>query len=81
MDIQVRLNGTLAQEIGVSRLQMQVAASTTVAGLLDQLGQQYPQSAQKLRHVVPIVAGRHLPKTASLTQGQEVALLLPVAGG
>ncbi len=81
MYINVRLNGALAQEIGTTRLRVQVSDAATVAGLLEQLEQQYPQSVQKLRHVIPVVAGQHLTQTASLTNGQEVALLLPVAGG
>ncbi len=81
MIINTRINGALAQEIGVTHLRIQVEDAVTVADLLNHLRQQYPQSGPKFDQVVPIAAGQHLSQTTALTDGQEVALLLPVAGG
>ena len=81
MLVHVRINGALAQEIGTTRLQASLEDGMTVSDLLAWLCQQYPQSATKLNQAVPIVAGQHLPQTTVLVAGQEVALLLPVAGG
>ena len=81
MLVHVRINGALAQEIGTTRLQASLEEGMTVADLLTRLCQQHPHSAAKLKQAVPIVAGQHLPHTTALIAGQEVALLLPVAGG
>ena len=80
MFINVRVNGVLVQEIGTSRLRVQVKGVASVTDLLDELRQQYPESAQKLSRAIPIVDGQQVPPTADLDE-QEVALLMPVAGG
>jgi molybdopterin converting factor small subunit len=81
MFINVRVNGVLAQDMGTSRLRVQVEGVASVTDLLDELRLQYPESAQKLSQAIPIVDGQHLAPTADLADEQEVALLMPVAGG
>lgn len=81
MKINVRINGELARDLGTSRLQVGLAESATLADLLDQLRQQYPRSSPKFDNAIPFSAGQHLAPTASLADGQEIALLMPVAGG
>jgi molybdopterin synthase catalytic subunit/molybdopterin synthase sulfur carrier subunit len=81
LNINVRINGELARDLGTARLQVAVAEPATLADLLEQLRQQYPRSRPKLESAIPFSVGQHLPPTASLADGQEVALLMPVAGG
>ena len=81
MFINVRVNGVLVQEIGTSRLRVQVKGVASVTDLLDELRQQYPDSAHKLSRAIPIVDGHQVPPTAHRADEQEVALLMPVAGG
>ncbi|MEM7348226.1 MAG: MoaD/ThiS family protein [Chloroflexota bacterium] len=81
MNINVRLNGALAQQIETTRLRVQLADSATVADLLDHLRHQYPNAASMINQTVPFVAGKHLSATTQLTPNQDIALLLPVAGG
>ena len=81
MIIQVRVNGALAQELGTVRLNVTFDEHPTVDDLLTVLCRQYPAAQAKFKQAVPIVAGQHLPKTTMLSDGQEVALLLPIAGG
>ena len=81
MVVQVRINGILAQEIGASNLRVQVADPATVADVLAQLNDRYPDSAEKLTQTIPFVAGQHLSTDASISPGQKLSLLMPAAGG
>lgn len=81
MQIQTRLSGELAQQVGMARLSVTLPDGATVADLLDWLRQQYPTTTARLETAVPIIAGRHVSPTEPLADGQEVALLLPIAGG
>lgn len=81
MQVMVRVNGVLVQKVGTARLPLVVADGVTVADLLRVLVEQYPQVAAEVMRAVVVVAGVHVDKTAVLHPNQEVALLLPVAGG
>ena len=81
MNVNVRLSGDLAQQVGNAHLQVTLAENTTVADLAAYLRQQYPAAAARIDIAVPIIAGQHVSPTTKLAAGQEVALLLPVAGG
>lgn len=81
MHVNVRLSAGLAQITGVSRLQLTVPESTTVADLSGLLVEQYPGLQLRLGHAVAMLGGSHVPPGALLVPDQEVAFLLPVAGG
>lgn len=81
MVLSIRINGLLAQEIGTTRLHVDVNPSTTIEALIQELKAKYPQSAETLQVAIPFVGGRHLDKTTTLKQGQQIALLMPAAGG
>lgn len=79
MELTVRLNGALAQQMGRSRMQVTLADGATVDDLLAHLYAQAP--LQILTRAVPFVAGQHVERSTPLQNGQEVALLIPIAGG
>jgi molybdopterin converting factor small subunit len=81
MKVTVRLSGELANRVGRPRLSMTLADGATVGDLTDLLRGEYPDSTPLLNTAVPIVAGRHVTQSDPLANGQEVAYLLPVAGG
>ena len=81
MRINVRLSTGLAPLAGNPRLQVTLAEDATVADLLYHLQHEHPALGQRLGSVIPMIAGRHVSPADPLTAGQEVALLLPVAGG
>ena len=81
MTIQVRLSAGLAREVGQARLSLTLPAGSTVADLLAQLRARHPGAVSQLDVAIPVIAGQPVSPTASLTAGQEVALLLPIAGG
>jgi len=81
LSISVRLNGELVRLAGRARMNIQLADSATVADLIDSLSKQEPTLADHLARAVPVVGGRHATSDQALADGQEVALLMPVAGG
>jgi len=81
MHVRVRLGGGLAQLAGNARIGITLQEGATVADLLENLRLQYPELEQKLPTAIAMVSGRHAGHDAALVSGQEVALLLPVAGG
>lgn len=81
MKVNVRLSGDLVQQVGNARLQVALAENATAADLVASLQEQYPAAAERLELVVPIIGGKHVSPETKLAAGQEVALLLPIAGG
>jgi sulfur carrier protein ThiS len=81
MNVRVRLSVGLAPINGNTRLIISLAENATVADLLDQLRAQHPTLASKINTAIPMVAGRPATPSDRLVEAQEVALLLPAAGG
>ena len=81
MNVHVRFSAGLTPLVGNSRLAVTLTEEATGADLLHHLKAEYPALEQKLGSAIPMIAGRHAAHTERLSAGQEVALLLPVAGG
>ncbi len=81
MQIRVRLGAGLAPAAGSARFSVSLAENATVADLLAHLRAEYPALAAKVNTALPMVAGKHAAPADLLSEGQEVALLLPAAGG
>ncbi len=81
MQVSVRLNAVLAQIVGASRLQVTVSDDATVADVLQALAMAYPGLGARLERAVPVVGGSHARLTDQVGADQEVAFLMPVAGG
>lgn len=81
MTVNVRLSAGLAQAVGRTRLVVTLAEGATVADLVEHLRAEHPALASRLDLALPVVSGRHASPSDRLAPGQEVALLLPVAGG
>jgi len=81
MLIFIRLNGVLAQSIGASRIQITLPPTSTIQDMLENLEAKYPHAAKQIHLAIPVVNGSHQAKSIHLSPQQEVALLMPVAGG
>jgi len=81
MQVTVRLSGELAAQAGYPRITVTLTDSATVAELSTLLTQEYPRLSSLLDTAVPIIAGKHVTQSEPLANGQEVAFLLPIAGG
>ena len=81
MKIPVRLGAGLSNLAGRPRLVVELEEAATIADLLANLKAGYPAIAESVDRAVPLISGRAASPTEPLAAGQEVALLLPVAGG
>ena len=81
MHVQVRFGGGLATAAGTSRLGVELPHDATVATLIERLGELEPAIAAGLEAALPVVHGVHAMSDQQLADGDEVALLIPVAGG
>lgn len=81
MQISVRLNAVLAQIVGAPRVQVIVNDDATVGDVLQALATAYPSLGTRLARAVPVLGGSHASLTDPVTADQEVAFLMPVAGG
>jgi molybdopterin converting factor small subunit len=79
--VQVRLGAGLATAAGTRRLSVALPEGATVDTLLDRLGKLEPGIAAGLTSALPVVRGTHAGHERELSDGDEVALLIPVAGG
>lgn len=80
MNVSVRVGAGLVLGTGMSRLSVTLDEGTTGADLLEYLREQYPE-ASRLESAVLVSNGEHVSLSAPLSDGQEVALLLPISGG
>ena len=82
MQIFIRLNGSLAQSIGAPRIQLTLSQSEpTIEDMLQVLTDLHPQAEPQIKQAIPVISGQHQAKSTPLLANQEVALLMPVAGG
>jgi molybdopterin synthase catalytic subunit len=81
MQVIVRLSSPLAQLVGRPRVPVQLADYATVGDLLVAIRDQYPSLNPELDRAIPVIGGRHALTDESVSAQQELALLLPIAGG
>lgn len=81
MNIHIRLSAGLAYAAGQTRLTLVLPSEATVAAAVAAITTQHPTLAGRLERALPMVGGRHVEATMPLTDGAELLLLLPAAGG
>jgi molybdopterin converting factor small subunit len=81
VQVRVRLSGELARAAGGARAELEVPEGATVADLLVRLAARHPDLRPALERALPMVRGAHAGREQALAAGEEVALLLPAAGG
>jgi molybdopterin converting factor small subunit len=81
VQVQVRLGAGLATAAGTPRLRVELPPEATVGTLLERVGELQPAIATALASALPVVGGTHASREQELADGEEVALLIPVAGG
>jgi molybdopterin converting factor small subunit len=77
----VRLGSGLATAAGTRRLRVEVPQEATVDTLIERLRDTQPSLAPALDSALPVLRGTHAGGAEPLAEGDEVALLIPVAGG
>ena len=81
MQIRVRLGAGLSRFSGSPLLALELPDGGSVEDLYAAIGERYPELAPALASALPVVAGMHVERATALRPGDEVALLIPVAGG
>jgi molybdopterin converting factor small subunit len=81
MRVRVRLGAGLSRFADAPLLSVELAEGASVDDLLAALGSEQPGLAPALRSALPVLGGEHVERDKSLRAGDEVALLIPVAGG
>jgi MoaE-MoaD fusion protein len=81
MRVRVRLGAGLSRFADAPLLSIDLAEGASVDDLLETLGIEQPALAPALRSALPVLAGTHVERAQRLSAGDEVALLIPVAGG
>ena len=81
MEIRIRLGSGIARFAPAPVLTVQLPNGATIDDLLGRLSSSNPELAPALRSAVAVVGGRHVDRGQTLTHGDDVALLAPVAGG
>ena len=77
----VRVNGKLAEEMGTSRLSVEVEVPATIQDILDAISSGYPESSATILEAIPFASGNHRGASEEVQTGQEITLLMPAAGG
>lgn len=81
MTVHIRFSAPLARVIGAPRLTLALDEGATLVALRDRLCHLYPDLAPRLPRAVAIIDGRTAPPDTLLQEGEQIAFLLPVAGG
>jgi sulfur-carrier protein len=81
MRIAVRLGSGLSRLAGRSRLEVDLADGATVGDLLDRVAGDRPELGAGMPSVLTVVRGTQVAGDRVLSDGDEVALLIPIAGG
>jgi molybdopterin converting factor small subunit len=79
--VRVRLGGGLARLAAAPRLAIELDEDATVADLCAALAEREPQLAPALPAALTVVGGEQAERSRTLAAGEEVAFLIPVAGG
>jgi molybdopterin converting factor small subunit len=78
--VRVRLTGTLAERLGTRRA-VALDAGATVDDLVAALGREAGYDDGTLRGLAVVAAGSYVARGRALADGEELDVLVPVAGG
>jgi molybdopterin converting factor small subunit len=79
--VRVRLGGGLARLAAAPRLSVELGEGATVDDLCAVLAEREPRLAPGLAAALTVVGGEQAERSRPLAAGEEVAFLIPVAGG
>jgi molybdopterin converting factor small subunit len=81
MIVRIRLGSSLARFAPAPLLKLELPDGATVEDLYDCLSTRTPELAPALASALPVLGGVHVERSRTLSPGEEIALLTPVAGG
>ncbi len=81
MIVRIRLGSNLARFAPAPLLRLELPSGATIGDLYDRLATSSPELGSALASALPVIEGEHVEPDRALADGQEIALLTPVAGG
>jgi MoaE-MoaD fusion protein len=81
MIVRIRLGSSLARFAPAPLLKLELPDGATIEDLYDCLSTRTPELAPALTSALPVLGGVHVERSRTLSPGEEIALLTPVAGG
>ena len=81
MQVRLLFFATLKDIVGAREMRVDIPPNSSVGDLLTQLEQSYPRLRDYRQIVLTAVNEEYVSKTATITDGDEVALFPPVSGG
>lgn len=81
MIVRIRLGSSLARFAPAPLLKLELPDGATIEDLYDCLSTRNPELAPALASALPVLGGVHVERSRTLSAGEEIALLTPVAGG
>ncbi len=81
MIVRIRLGSSLARFAPAPLFKLELPDGATVEDLYDCLSTRTPEIAPALASALPVLGGVHVERSRTLSPGEEIALLTPVAGG
>jgi molybdopterin converting factor small subunit len=81
MIVRIRLGTNLARFAPAPLLELELPTGATIDDLYAGLAGRSPDLGAALASALPVVGGAHVERSRTLSPGEEIALLTPVAGG
>jgi molybdopterin converting factor small subunit len=81
MIVRIRLGSSLARFAPAPLLKLELPEGATVEDVYASLTNATPELASALASALPVLGGVHVERSRTLSPGEEIALLTPVAGG
>ena len=81
MMVNVRLFAILRDRAGVDSVRLELAQGATIESAIAALNQRFPALNDYLRRAAFAINRDYAPPTASLHEGDELAVIPPVSGG
>jgi molybdopterin converting factor subunit 1 len=81
MRIKVLFFATLRDYVGAKTIELEVPIGTTVLGLKESLGKNYPRMVPSQNFILTAINGEYAADLQVIPQDAEIALFPPVSGG
>jgi molybdopterin converting factor small subunit len=81
MIVRIRLGSSLARLAPAPLISLDVPDGATVEDVYASLTDATPELVPALASALPVLGGVHVERSRTLSPGEEIALLTPVAGG
>ena len=79
--INVRLSSQIADTLGTNRVSVTVDEASTVSDVKEEIKKKHPDTEDQLDGTLPVISGKMVNSDQQISQGENIAFLIPAAGG